>query len=1061
MSRQNSRTKKKLRADETDNKLEILRRIHHTGVVTREDVCHLFSIDKPPCQGCRMNSRESPNCFCGLIPSSSGSKKSGLWQKTSDLVSSILGPDPREDQRCPTEQPAGLTNVGATCYANSILQCLYMNLAFRTGIFSIEPDLLKQHRVLDQLAHLFAQLLSSQRAVIDSLPFVKTLELDKGSQQDSHEFLTLFLSLLERSLSHSKVPLVNTLIQDIFRGSVSHVTRCSDCGKDSEASSKIDDFYGLELYIKGLDSLDISLDNYLSVEQLSGENQYFCQSCEKRVDATRNIKLRALPAVLIFQLKRYDFLMEMTKKKKITSSFSFPCQLNMGARLDSADGPDLLYDLSAVLIHKGSAATSGHYVARIRDEKSGVWWEFDDETVSQLGHRPFGDTQPNSPAASQSTSLSDEVPSTSNGAKNQPSGYGGSELFSTTDAYMLIYSRFRDQKMSIFDEASSLPAHLSEEIAELNAPFVSSCLEYQSKKDMLTTHIAERRKEVKEILSEACVCSVEDPFFWVSVDWLRQWVDNVDLPWAGKSNLQRLDNSAIQCPHGKVSDDKVGSMKRVSALSWSRIISKYGGGSTLNGDDFCIECLKKEALSFVCAHDYRDRRDAMKQFATAALAGNCADGKSYYVSRTWLVHWLRRKNIESPCEADAGPTAALRCPHGNLLPEKAPGAKRVHIPESLWLFIVESASAVKTDDSLGCHAFPSDSQACEDCFKQFSEVASLACNLRESKLIQQQNHEKLFSGKSISFCPGEKYFLLPSSWLMSWRTYVTTTGKNGSSVEPECLDAIIDSLKCTKHGRLIEKPPALLRRRGLITQRSNADVLTLIPESDWKLFCTEWQGTEEKGISAEIILLPNKVPGPCQEIIKSDVDLNLSNDQASSEPEIMDPLLDTKPETCEDCIGERDSCELMRKLNYSDAEITVHLVRAKEVPKSLLEAPTKVFDPDRRTSKRSRRASSSGKQCNLRVSATTSVYQLKLMIWEYFGVVKENQKLHKGTMEILEDSATLADKNIFPGDVLWVTDSEIHENRDIVDELSEQKFDSNAGEEGFRGTLLMSDASFV
>lgn len=84
------------------------------------------------------------------------------------------------------------------------------------------------------------------------------------------------------------------------------------CENDSEASSNIDDFYGLELNIKGLENLDASLDDYLNVEQLSGENQYFCQSCGKRVDATHCIKLHALPPVLIFQLKRYDFLMKVS-----------------------------------------------------------------------------------------------------------------------------------------------------------------------------------------------------------------------------------------------------------------------------------------------------------------------------------------------------------------------------------------------------------------------------------------------------------------------------------------------------------------------------------------------------------------------------------------------------------------------------------------------------------------------------------------------------------------------------------------------------------------------------
>lgn len=47
-------------------------------------------------------------------------------------------------------------------------------------------------------------------------------------------------------------------------------------------------------------------------------------------------------------------------------------------------------------------------------------------------------------------------------------------------------------------------------------------------------------------------------------------------------------------------------------------------------------------------------------------------------------------------------------------------------------------------------------------------------------------------------------------------------------------------------------------------------------------------------------------------------------------------------------------------------------------------------------------------------------------------MVKENQILHKGTRVIDNESDTLADMNIFPGDKLWVIDSEIHENRDIA-----------------------------
>lgn len=89
--------------------------------------------------------------------------------------------------------------------------------------------------------------------------------------------------------------------------------RCSKCGNESEASSKIEDFYELELNVKGLKSLDESLDDYLSVEELQGDNQYYCGSCATRVDATRSIKLRSLPAVLNFQLKRCIFLPNVCK----------------------------------------------------------------------------------------------------------------------------------------------------------------------------------------------------------------------------------------------------------------------------------------------------------------------------------------------------------------------------------------------------------------------------------------------------------------------------------------------------------------------------------------------------------------------------------------------------------------------------------------------------------------------------------------------------------------------------------------------------------------------------
>lgn len=88
---------------------------------------------------------------------------------------------------------------------------------------------------------------------------------------------------------------------------------------------------------------------------------------------------------------------------------------------------------------------------------------------------------------------------------------------------------------------------------------------------------------------------------------------------------------------------------------------------------------------------------------------------------------------------------------------------------------------------------------------------------------------------------------------------------------------------------------------------------------------------------------------------------------------------------CEDCIGERESCELVRKLNYCNEDICICFVRGKEPPKYILEGSGNIEPNNRRISKRSRRTSY-GNSINLNVSGTTTLYELKMMIWQSFGV---------------------------------------------------------------------------
>lgn len=235
----------------------------------------------------------------------------------------------------------------------------------------------------------------------------------------------------------------------------------------------------------------------------------------------------------------------------------------MRQRLSEPTRVESTYDLSAVLIHKGTAVNSGHYIAHIKDENTGQWWEFDDEHVSNLGRHPFGEgssTSTSKPVKTEpavNLSSTEQARTVANGdhmeivqqESCEPTSGSQAEIFSSSDAYMLMYNLRRsrndggaspmvcddDRKEKEGDIVSlhdgvSLPSHLGEEVKTLNDSYVDACEQFKLKKDMELSCISERRQEVRSVLSEAPVRSPNEPYYWISSDWLRQWADNVTAP---------------------------------------------------------------------------------------------------------------------------------------------------------------------------------------------------------------------------------------------------------------------------------------------------------------------------------------------------------------------------------------------------------------------------------------------------------------------------------------------------------------------------------------------------
>ena len=89
----------------------------------------------PTCKG---NPRR-PDCVCGLVPPEGSFRKKGLWRKDADALLENLGRDPADLKRLARTHPAGLKNLGNTCYVNAVLQCLFAIPTFRAAVYRLGP----------------------------------------------------------------------------------------------------------------------------------------------------------------------------------------------------------------------------------------------------------------------------------------------------------------------------------------------------------------------------------------------------------------------------------------------------------------------------------------------------------------------------------------------------------------------------------------------------------------------------------------------------------------------------------------------------------------------------------------------------------------------------------------------------------------------------------------------------------------------------------------------------------------------------------------------------------
>ncbi|CAL8278771.1 unnamed protein product [Lota lota] len=122
---------------------------------------------------------------------------------------------------------------------------------------------------------------------------------------------------------------------------------------------------------------------FFARDELKGDNMYSCEKCKKLRNGVKFCKVQSLPEILCIHLKRFRH--ELMFSTKIGTHVSFPLDgldLQPFLAKDSA-AQTTTYDLLSVICHHGTAS-SGHYIAYCRNDLNNLWYEFDDQSVTEV-----------------------------------------------------------------------------------------------------------------------------------------------------------------------------------------------------------------------------------------------------------------------------------------------------------------------------------------------------------------------------------------------------------------------------------------------------------------------------------------------------------------------------------------------------------------------------------------------------------------------------------------------------------------------------------------------------
>ena len=299
---------------------------------------------------------------------------------------------------------SGLCNLGNTCYLNSALIVLLNIDELNTYLLSLSSFRRNADSILLKEWMNLYKIMINDNVIVQPTRFVdyvqsvskhKENDLFTGfDQNDSVEFFHFLIDCFHEStkgidaeMKFENIPKdIKKFISKRYPTKEMSIVQKVFCGFEKadyiygneSVSHQFEHFFMIHipLYQMNLGTIEECLDNYYKDEELKGDNAYFYEKENKKVDVVRRLQIAKCPEILIIHLKRWNPLNMRKVRKKVMFDLD---ELDLSKYTTSSE--DSKYKLFGIINHSGNIF-GGHYYTYIKRNKQ--WLCFNDENIRKI-----------------------------------------------------------------------------------------------------------------------------------------------------------------------------------------------------------------------------------------------------------------------------------------------------------------------------------------------------------------------------------------------------------------------------------------------------------------------------------------------------------------------------------------------------------------------------------------------------------------------------------------------------------------------------------------------------